>query len=155
MELMTGTPWTLRRIKECSGPPCDRTPAALDIPTGHVVSQPATGYPAPVRLGPRVPRHTAPAVLPRPSTLHSLTLHASLGGQNLPATQRRGVGLIPGPGISPGEENGNPLQYSCLENPMDRGAWWATAHGVAKSQTRLSNFTLLYILNTYYVLGIM
>ena len=44
-------------------------------------------------------------------------------------------GLIPGSGRPPGEENGNPLQYSCLENPMDRGAWWATVHGVA----RLSN----------------
>ena len=41
----------------------------------------------------------------------------------------------------PGEGNGNPLQYSCLENPMDRGAWLATVHGVAKSRTRLSNFT--------------
>ena len=40
---------------------------------------------------------------------------------------------------SPGGGNGNPLQYSCLENPMDRRAWWATVHGVAKSQTRLSN----------------
>ena len=38
---------------------------------------------------------------------------------------------------SPGERNGNPLQYSCLENPMDGGAWWATVHGVAKSQTSL------------------
>ena len=42
---------------------------------------------------------------------------------------------------SPGEGNGNPLQYSCLENPMDGGAWWATVHGVTKSQTRLSHFT--------------
>ena len=42
---------------------------------------------------------------------------------------------------SPGEGNGNPLQYSCLENPMDRKDWWATVHGVAKSQTRLSDFT--------------
>ena len=42
---------------------------------------------------------------------------------------------------SPGEGNGNPLQYSCLENPVDWGAWWATVHGVAKSRTRLSNFT--------------
>ena len=42
-------------------------------------------------------------------------------------------------GISPGERHGNPPQYSCLENPMDRGAWWATVHGVAKNQTRLSN----------------
>ena len=40
--------------------------------------------------------------------------------------------LIPGLGRSPGEGNGNPLQYSCLENPMDRGAWWAIVHGVAK-----------------------
>ena len=50
-------------------------------------------------------------------------------------------GLIPGLARSPGEGNGNPLQYSCLENPMDRGAWRATVHRVAKSQTRLSNFT--------------
>ena len=40
-----------------------------------------------------------------------------------------------------GEGNGNPLWYSCLENPIDRGAWWATVHGVAKSQARLSDFT--------------
>ncbi len=50
-------------------------------------------------------------------------------------------GSIPGLGRSPGEGNGNPLQYSCLENPMDGGAWWATVHGVAKSRTRLSDFT--------------
>ena len=43
----------------------------------------------------------------------------------------------------PGEGNGNPLQYSCLENPMDRGAWRATVHGVAMSRTRLSDFTPL------------
>ena len=48
-------------------------------------------------------------------------------------------GSIPGSGRSPGAGNGNPLQYSCLENPMDRGAWWATVHGVAKSQIQLSN----------------
>ena len=51
------------------------------------------------------------------------------------------LGSIPGSGRSPGEGNGNPLQYSCLENPMDGGAWWATVNGVAKSQTRLSDFT--------------
>ena len=44
------------------------------------------------------------------------------------------LGSIPGLGRSPGEGNGNLLQYSCLENPMDRGAWWATVHGVAKSR---------------------
>ena len=47
----------------------------------------------------------------------------------------RDTGLIPGLGRFPGEGNSNPLQYSCLENPMGRGAWWATVHGVAKSQT--------------------
>ena len=47
-------------------------------------------------------------------------------------------GSIPWSGRSPGEVNGNSLQYSCLENAMDRGIWWDTVHGVAKSQTRLS-----------------
>ena len=49
------------------------------------------------------------------------------------------LGWIPGSGRSPGGGPGNPLQYSCLENPMDRGAWWAAVHGVTKSQTRLSD----------------
>ena len=49
-------------------------------------------------------------------------------------------GSIPGMGRSPGEGNGNPLQYSHLENPMNGGAWWATICGVAKSQTQLSDF---------------
>ena len=49
------------------------------------------------------------------------------------------LGSIPGLGRSPGEGNGNPLWYSCLENSIDRGAWWATVHGVAESWTRLSN----------------
>ena len=48
---------------------------------------------------------------------------------------------IPGSGRFPGEGNGNPLQYCCLENPLDGGAWWATVHGVANSWTRLNNFT--------------
>ena len=49
------------------------------------------------------------------------------------------LGLIPGSGRSPGEGNDNPLQYSCLENPKDGGAWQATVHGVAKSSMQLSN----------------
>ena len=53
-------------------------------------------------------------------------------------------GLILGSGRSPGEGTGNPLQYSCLENPLDRGAWQATAHGVTKSRTRLSNITFTF-----------
>ena len=58
--------------------------------------------------------------------------------KNLP-TNVGDVSLIPGSGRSPGEGHGNPLQYSCLGNPMDRGAWQATAHRVTKSWTSLSN----------------
>ena len=49
------------------------------------------------------------------------------------------AGSIPGLGRSPGEGNGNPLQYTCLGSSMDRGAWWATVHGLPKSWTHLSN----------------
>ena len=52
------------------------------------------------------------------------------------------LGSIPESGRSPGEGNGNPLRYSCLENPMDGGAWEAAVHGVTKSWTQLSDFTL-------------
>ena len=65
---------------------------------------------------------------------------ASLGKES--ACSAGDLGSISGWGPSPGEGNGNPLQYSCLENPMDEGAWQATVHGVAKSRTRLSEFTL-------------
>ena len=53
---------------------------------------------------------------------------------------------IPGLGRSPGEGNGNPLQYSCLENIMDRGAWQATVHRVVKNQTRLKRLSVIFIL---------
>ena len=58
--------------------------------------------------------------------------------KNLPANAGD-MGLVPGSGRSPGEEDGNTLQYSFLGNPMDRGAWWGIVHGLAKSQTRLSD----------------
>ena len=59
------------------------------------------------------------------------------GGSEVKGSARNAGDLasIPGLGRSPGEGNGNPFQYSCLENPMDRGAWWATVHRVAKSRT--------------------
>ena len=63
---------------------------------------------------------------------------------NPPANAGDG-GSIPGLGRSLGERNGNPFQYSCLENPMNRGAWQTTAHGVSKSRTRLSDFTFTFI----------
>ena len=67
-------------------------------------------------------------------------LGASSGGSECKASacKEGDLGSIPGSGRSPREGNGNPLQYSCLENPMEGGAWWATVHGVSKSQTQLS-----------------
>ena len=61
-----------------------------------------------------------------------------------PSASAGDMGSIPGSGRSPGEGNGNPLQYPCLENPMDRGAWWATVHGVTKSQTQLTHSAYTY-----------
>ena len=65
---------------------------------------------------------------------------------NLPASARD-AGSIPESGRSPGEEDARALQYSCRENPMDGGAWWATVHGVAENRTRLSDFTFTFTMN--------
>ena len=75
--------------------------------------------------------------------LESIKCWASLVAQKVKASACNvgDLSSIPGLGRYPGERNGNPLQYSCLENPMDGEAWWATVHGVAKSQTQLSDFT--------------
>ena len=87
----------------------------------------------------------------KPGVLHSIGLqrvgqdlmteqgfsHSSVGKES--ACNAGDPGSIPGSGRSPGEGNGNPLQHSCLENTMDRGAWRATVYGVAKSQTWLSD----------------
>ena len=77
-------------------------------------------------------------------TCHGCYLYGFPGGSEdkASACNAGDPGSIPGLGRFPGEGNGNPLQYSCLENPMVRGAWRATVHGVTKSQTRLSNFTM-------------
>ena len=74
---------------------------------------------------------------------NGVTLMGFPGGSEVKASASHvgDLGLIPGSGRSPGEGNGNPLQYSCLENPMDGGVWWATVHGVAKSRKRLSDLT--------------
>ena len=65
------------------------------------------------------------------------------GSEGKASTRNTGdLGSIPGSGISPGEGNGIPLQYSCLENSMNGGAWWATVHGVTNSRTQLSDFTM-------------
>ena len=73
--------------------------------------------------------------------LHNCT-HLTCGSEVKASACNMGdLDSIPGLGRSPGEGNGNPLHYSCLENPMDGGAWQATVHAVAKSRTRLSDFT--------------
>ena len=66
-----------------------------------------------------------------------MKIRGFLGGSEVKASACNSgdLGSIPGLGRSSGEVNGNPLQYSCLENPMDGGAWWAIVHGVAKSRT--------------------
>ena len=58
-----------------------------------------------------------------------------------PPAKTEDMGLIPGLGRSPGEGKGNPPQFSCLENLMDRGAWWTTVHGVTKNQTQLKRLS--------------
>ena len=69
--------------------------------------------------------------IPQPAKLKDFLSGSALKESTYNAEE----GSVPGLGRSPGEGNGNPFQYSCLENPMDRGAWRATDHGVAKSQT--------------------
>ena len=74
--------------------------------------------------------------------------HDFPGGSKVknPPANARDTGLIPGLGVTPGEGNDNPLQYSCLGNPMDREAWWTTVHGVTKSQTGLHSHPLYSLL---------
>ena len=74
----------------------------------------------------------------------TLASQVALVIKNPPASAgaTRDVGLVSGSGRSPGEGNGNSLQYSCLENPMDRGAWQAIVHGVAQSQTQLKRLSI-------------
>ena len=73
-----------------------------------------------------------------------ITTHTGGSEVEASACNAGDLGSIPGSGRSPQEGNGNPLQYSCLENPMDWRAWWATVHGVAKSWTRLCDFTFTF-----------
>ena len=71
----------------------------------------------------------------------TLTLDWTCGSEDKEfACNARDIGSLPVSGRSPGGGHGNPLQYPCLENPMDRGAWWATVHGVTKSWTRLNGY---------------
>ena len=77
-------------------------------------------------------------------SLHIWASQVALVVKNLPASagERRDMGSVPGLGRSPGEGHCCPLQYSCLENPSVRGAWWATVHRVAQSWTRLKQLSM-------------
>ena len=79
-------------------------------------------------------------------------VYGFLGGSDSEesACNAGGLGLIPGKGRSPGERKGNPLHYSWLEKSMDRGAWWATVHGVTKSQTWLSDWHTFSIYTNHF-----
>ena len=94
-----------------------------------------------VQFSEHLPRHRATGIW----WGHLITIgFPRCSGSKAPAYNAGDLGSIPGSRRSPGEGNGNPLQYSCLENPMDGGAWWATAHGVTKSRTQLSDFTFTF-----------
>ena len=94
--------------------------------------------------GPPHPRPQRPVFVPVSPVLpgHSVGKESACSAGDI--GDRR---LIPGPGRSPGEGSGSPLQCSCLENPMDRGAWWATVHGVPKSWTQLKRLSN----NSYFI----
>ena len=108
--------------------------------------------PQPSRLCPVSPTFLSLFEFPSGSTLgtvgsHGISTHTSVpfggfpgGSEGKESTCNAGdMGLIHGSGRSSGEGNGNPLQYSCLENPLDRRAWWATVHGAAESRTQLGD----------------
>ena len=88
--------------------------------------------------------YISPPNLPPQASIFSIPVMVALVVKNLPTNTGdiRNMGLIPGSGRSPGGGHDNPLQYSCLENPMDRGACWVTDLGVIKSQTRLKQLSM-------------
>ena len=85
---------------------------------------------------------STPGYVPENAYIELLTPNVMIpvgsAAENLPPNVGN-AGSIPGLGKSPGEGNGNPFQYSCLENPTDRGTWWATVHGLVRSRTQHSN----------------
>ena len=150
--------------QECSQAKPNRQFATAKLPPGEAGQ--AVGRPLqPPRQPERPPRSIPGALFPKSGQRPSPETKASCGSpfpamllaasplMNFPggsegkasSLSAGDLGSIPGSGRSPGEGNGNQLQYSCPENPMDGGAWWATVHGVAKSRTRLSDdFTFTF-----------
>ena len=89
-------------------------------------------------------------------TLPTWAPQVALVVKNLPANAGdiRDAGSVPGPGRSPGGGNDNPLQYSCLENPMDRGAWQATVHKVTQNQIQLKRLSTFYLCDSGHLLNL-
>ena len=88
-------------------------------------------------------------ISPKSRNIHMMLITCLILSVLVAACSAGDLDSIPGLGRSPGEGNGNPLQYPCLENSMDWGAWWVTVHGVAKSQTRLSDFTFSSLIKKF------
>ena len=127
---LLGLPWKCLARSPCRRSPCQRmvtpfTPKSDSADSGHSVLSP------PLHLTSLLGKHYPTPLLSRWYTGKESACSAG---------DTRDAGLILGLGRSPGEENGNLPQYSCLGNPLDRGAWRATVHGVAQNWTRLSAY---------------
>ena len=140
----------LRKYSRKAGCQCTQLDSGWSVPGHQEFLSPtsgpeASGRPYPKGLGPWSPQwySVSPNVSRPVGPLLLLKIHGGFPGGTLvpPAStgDARDVGSIPGLGRSSGVGNGNPLQSSCLQNPMDRGAWWAIVHGVAKSRTQLTD----------------
>ena len=108
-------------------------------PSANSSSLAVTPQSRPLTLSGQISQSPGHPFLPLPFSEGITTTYWLGSVSKEPACNAADPGLIPGWGRSPGGGHGNPLQYSCLENPMDRGAWWATVHGIAKSRTWLSD----------------
>ena len=130
-----------RHTLTCSGTVlCDLCPVTSCVRAGSWSTRPQSCRDAAERGGPRGDRGSWLACAQSVDT-HWLSFGPVFGSDGKKSACNAGdPGLTPGSGRFPEEGNGNPLQYSCLENPMDRGARWATAHGVSKSRTQLRDF---------------
>ena len=130
--------WEWRRAFQLSSGTCtcNQAPDVTDAIVASALHPPAVSHQCPMMAWwRRRIAHSVPGQIPGLCICHGFASQVALVVKNPPgiAGDIRDEGLVPGSGRSPGRVNGNPLQFSCLENPMDRGAWWATVHGVAKS----------------------
>ena len=126
----------LLNILQCTGQPSQQRIIKMSV-VSRLKKSELKMFIFPQLIGPNTYGKVSPAKTIQTST----PPYVALVVKDLPAYagDSRAQGFIPGSRRSPGEGNGNPLQYSCLGNPTERGDWWATVHGVAESQTQLSN----------------